>query len=114
MNTRRTLLLALATGGVILALPTRAADNLSAGAYLLARSGSQDASPGRENRRTTRRQDDGERSYGYGYERRQRSDRPDDPGGRDQQASREVRTERAERSNRVWRGDDRPGRRNRD
>lgn len=117
MNTRRTLMLALATGGLILALPAGAADDLAGGTYLLARADAKDAAIGRENRRSARRQDDGERGYGYGYERRQRSERPDDLGGRDRQASRDARTERSantERGERVWRGDDRPARRNRD
>jgi hypothetical protein len=110
MNTCSALMLALATGGLVLATPVRAADDLPAGAYLLARADTNDAKPGPESRRTNRRPDVGERGYGYGYERRQRTDRPDAVVERDR---REVRDARSERTERVWHGDERPTRRDR-
>jgi hypothetical protein len=111
MNTCSALMLALATGGLILAMPARAADDLPTGAFLLARADTNDVKPGKESRRTARRPDDGERAYGYGFERRQRADRPDDVGGRDRREVRDARSERTERTERSWRGEERPVRR---
>jgi len=113
MNNSFALMLALAACGLILALPAQAAKDRRPAAQPVAQADKKASDAGKENQRAARRRDEGERGYGYGFERRQRSERPADVGGRDRPASRDTRTERSDRPDRRERGFDRPSRRNR-
>ena len=104
MNTQRALILALAAGLLAPAIPAQAAEDV----IVIARADAADFSYGKENRRA-RRTDEGERGYGYGYERRQGGERADDMSARDRGDARVWRPVRNEHRDRKDR-DDRPSR----
>lgn len=107
MNTHRALILALALAAGLLAPAIRA--QAAEEAIVIARAESGDPRFGRDGRRAGRSAE-GERGYGYGYERRQGAERPGDFAARDRAVPREWRPERQERRDRNPREEGRPSR----
>lgn len=104
MSLRSPLIFGLLAASLMSALPARAAYELPPGAFVIARQGADDARRSersedrrRDGRRAGSRQNDDERGYGYGYERRQRNPEAEEAASEWRRRDREHRNERSER-----------------
>jgi hypothetical protein len=102
MKLASALLIGIAASTLMASLPAAARDDFTAGSFQIARRGGDDSFRGEredDSRRSTRRQRDDDRGYGFGYERRRQSG---DDGADDRNRSTEE-----DRGDRRDRRDDR-------